>query len=338
MSSSSKFVIEIDDEQLDHDLDYKHAYDSTDPKQSNNTTSETTKKTMSPSTYQNESINCNINNDINHFLIEDEYKPLSDIIDTSEYYQFQKISHKIIYPLVWICDYKLIRQRSWLQIPFIKYMICITSMIIGITLSQLIIKGYELKAAANHMKQYDLDDVIYFLSAYVALITILCLCFLYLYYQYKIDNNYIGFPVHHYNYFVMTCSGIIGYGILYLLIHIQSEFYSNTLSNAFGCLTGSSMFAISFLGIIIFIKQFIFDFNFKYTPMEDEYDSDEEHENNPLLNDDDSYSYRYGSPQSYQSYQSSIIDNNNNNEFVIDNHIDDDERILNEYKEKGVLW
>eukprot|EP01084_Bolivina_argentea_P317868 551155_1 len=110
------------------------------------------------------------------------------------------------------------------------------------------------------------------------------------------------------------------------------------MHDAFSCLTGSAMFAVSFVGIIIFIKQFVFDFDFKYQTVEDEYDSDEDNltQNNPLLNDDDSvHYYQMQSPHSCANSCSSIIDNN---EFIIDHHNDDYDQILNEYKEKGVLW
>eukprot|EP01084_Bolivina_argentea_P178317 308245_1 len=105
MSSSSKFVIGSDDEQLDEDMDYKHAYDNlADPTQSSDN-----KQTIKQSSYQSAADN---NNNINNELLslEDEYKPLNEIIDISEYYQFQKISHKIIYPLLWLCDSKIIRE------------------------------------------------------------------------------------------------------------------------------------------------------------------------------------------------------------------------------------
>ena len=123
-----------------------------------------------------------------------------------------------------------------------------------------------------------------------------------------------------------------GYAILYLLIHIQSEFYSGSIRDAFSCLTGSSAFAVSFLGVIIFIKQFVLDFQFRYNSIEDEYDTDEDNmaEHNPLLNDDDSNYYQAGGAQ--VSSPNTGLTDIDNNEFVIDHHIDTDERVLNEYK------
>ena len=254
-TQSSNFVIGSDDEeQLDKDLDYKHdtyqnVSDSRPTKSENKTNTNTNTKKTKPQnkdttnlsqhqSYQNTTSqqsnqytptppahlpngprstnNEEDDDDLSFTEYTEEFKPIHEIIDTTEFYKFQKICHKIIYPLIWLCDHRILRRRSWLQLPLIKYTICITSMIIGIALSQLIIKAYEFKAAENGtLDNYNLNDVIYFLSAYVVLISILCTGWLYLYYQYATEHGFYSFKIYRYNYFVMTASGIIGKNITF---------------------------------------------------------------------------------------------------------------------------
>jgi len=285
---------------------------------------------------------------------EPKYKPLSEVINTSEFLKIQLLAHKLVSPLVALCDHSAIRTRAWLQIPLIKYCTCITSMIIGIALSQLVIKMYEVKATTiiGSMDHYDLNDVIYFLVAYVILITTLCALSMYAYYKYHEEHGYYAFNVYHYHYFVMTCSGIIGFGILYLLIHIQSQFYSTSLHSALNCFAGASVFAISCLGIVILIKQFLMDFEFKYTAMESEYDTDEDYqyERQSLLRGADAAAQaqydEIQSPQQQQQHQQfehspspSQSPAHSATTCLVDEHIDDEEQqICDEYREKGILW
>eukprot|EP01083_Nonionella_stella_P095451 268017_1 len=253
MSSSSKFVIGSDDDPIDEDLDSKQS--STSDSDSNSSASakeslvRNNKYHLNAESYQT-SYQTQHDTDNDTFVYEEEYKAISDAVDTSEYHQFQLILHRIVHPLIWLCDASLIRRRAWIQIPFIEYMIRISSLIIGIAISQLV------------------------------LITILCIAFLYIYYQYE-AHTMNRFCPYHYNYFVQICCGIIGYAILYLLIHIQDEFYSSSVADTLECLAGASMFAISVVGVVVFIKQFVLDMNLYSAIAQDdadEYDSDDEDE------------------------------------------------------------
>ena len=245
-----------DDEQLDHDLDFSASPHLTQ-QSTNPFLNQTPAGALNPITrghsdsysYQNtqggartieitrddvehQDLTTNHQNDsassTGYDREDEEYKSLSEIIDISEYYNVRKVAHGVVLPMMWMVDHRWLRSKSWLQIPLIKYTMYITSMIIGIALSQLIIRGYELKAA-HHDEQaiagenYDLEDVIYFLAAYVLLISILCGCFLYLYYQYNSSNyyNYLSFSLYHYHYFVVTCSGIIGIYICILSLYMS---------------------------------------------------------------------------------------------------------------------
>ena len=155
----------------------------------------------------------------------------------------------IVFPLVWLLDISLISDREWIQLPLLTYLISITRLIIAQTWVELCLQGYIVRTT-NRNLNIDIELVAFILFLYTLTMFVICLLFLYCIKKYITRS--------HYDYFIELSVHMTGYGLLFLCVHIQYEWFSNDLTNSWLFFIYLIIIASSIISIIILCKQFIF--------------------------------------------------------------------------------
>ena len=178
----------------------------------------------------------------------DKKRPIRDCVGYKDLYCHQKVLYYLLYPFLWLLDIKPISKREWIQIPIITYAIEITQLMMAITFVQVHIQGLETRATLHRI---DPSLVAFYLFLYTLIIASICIVSLY--FLRRFTTNAL-----HYNYFVELSTHLIGYGLLYLCVLIQYEWFSTTDDNAWLWFLYLFIYASVTIAVIILTKQFIF--------------------------------------------------------------------------------
>eukprot|EP01084_Bolivina_argentea_P123552 218952_1 len=174
-------------------------------------------------------------------------QPISEAVHYDELYCHQKILYYILYPLIWLLDINCIRKRTWIQIPLLTYFTEVTQLMMAITFVQVHIQGLETRATFHKIK---VETVALSLFLFTVIIAVLCLTLLYCFKRFTTPLHYI--------YFVQLSTHLVGYGLLYLCVLIQYEYFSDTVNNSWNWFFILLAGACATIAIIILIKIFIF--------------------------------------------------------------------------------
>ncbi|ETO22002.1 hypothetical protein RFI_15204 [Reticulomyxa filosa] len=194
-------------------------------------------------------------------------RPLKSILQYDELPVLRKIAHPLLYPLVYILDTDGLRERPWLQLPLLKYLISITNLFIGIAFVQVVIGWVEyMNKSGKSDEEAEEDERIkkncihaYEMNFNISLFS-----------QKKNKKKKIEYLLflhfirdkttkHHYGYFLMTCAHIIGYGVVYCFAFIQYAYFSDNVLQSFECFLLLLFVAILSIGICLMLDQFYFD-------------------------------------------------------------------------------
>lgn len=173
---------------------------------------------------------------------------IRDSVGYNELWCHQKLFYYLLYPLLWLLDIKPISKRDWIQIPILTYTIEITQLMMAITFVQFHIQGLETRATLHKI-----EPSLVALYLFLYTIIVFTICIISLYFLRRFTTNAL-----HYNYFVELSTHLVGYGLLYLCILIQYEWFSSTDNNAWLWFLYLFLYASVTIAVIILTKQFIF--------------------------------------------------------------------------------